>query len=150
MALGSAVPATAHTINLGACSGAYCVPAIDDPPAAKTHAGAKIRLSRSTVSRNDRANDPSPALVFERPATPAIFASGSPSPPSSGDAQARGWVSPYDYFGDVADIPLSAGARAELATASFFLFAPSFLDRLMFTDGLSADALSGESSPPPK
>ena len=135
MALASFARADARTVNLGLCPGACLAPAIDDSPAAKTHAAARITLSRSRAGRTDHPNEPSPALVFERRTPPAVLAGGSPS--ASVDAPAG--VTPYDYFEDVADIPLPAGAWAEFAAASFFLFAPSLLDRLTFTDGLSAD-----------
>jgi hypothetical protein len=139
MALASFARADARTINLGLCSGSCVAPAIDDPPPAKTRAAARITLSRSRAGRTDHPNEPSPALVFERRAAPAVLAGGLPSPLSSASAEASRAVAPYDYFGDVADIPLPAGAWAEFAAASFFLFAPSFLDRLTFTDSLSAD-----------
>jgi len=148
MALGGAPRADAHTINLGLCPGACVAPAIDEPAPAKTHAASRITLSRSHASRTDRPSDPSPALVFERRTPPPILARGLASQPASAEAQAPRWVSP-DYFGDVTDIPLPAGAWAEFAAASFFLFAPSFLDRLTFTDDLSADPLSGKFDPPP-
>ena len=132
MALASAARADARTINLGLCPGSCVAPPVDDPPAAKNHPAAKITLSRSGV------------------ATPTVLAGGLPSPLSSPSAEASRGVTPYDYFGDVADIPLPGGAWAEFAAASFFLFAPSLLDRLSFTDVLSpGDALSGKSAPPP-
>jgi hypothetical protein len=149
MALGCAARADARMINLGACFGSCAAPAIDDPPAANNHPAAKITLSRPDAGRTDGPKAPSSALVFDRPATPTVLASGLPSPLSSADAQTPRWVSPYDYFEDVIDIPLPAGAWAQFAAASFFFFAPSFLDRLTFTDGLSADPLSGKYSPPP-
>jgi hypothetical protein len=139
MALASAAGADARTVNLGFCYGACVGPVINEPPAAKTRAAARITLSRSGAGRTGHPNDPSPALVFERRAAPAVLAGGLPSPLSPASAEASRGVTPYDYFEDVADIPLPAGAWAEFAAASFFLFAPSFLDRLTFTDGLSAD-----------
>jgi len=122
MALASAARADARTINLGLCSGSCVAPPVDDPPAANNHPTAKIKLSRSGA------------------ATPTVLAGGSPS----ASAEASRGVTPYDYFGDVADIPLPGGAWSEFAAASFFLFAPSLLDRLSFTDVLSpGDPLSG-------
>ena len=145
MALAGFARADARTVNLGLCPDACLAPSVDDPPAAKTrHAAARVTLSRSGAARTDRPNDPSPALVLERRAPPAILAGGSP--PANLDAPVG--VAPYDHFEDF-DIPLPAGAWAEVAAASFFLFAPSLLERLTFTDGLPADPVSGKSAPPP-
>jgi hypothetical protein len=133
IALAGAARVDAHTVNLGLCPGSCVAPAVDDPPAATNHAAARVTLSRSGGTRTDRPNDPGPALVFERRAPP-VLASGSPA----ASADAPGAVAPYDYFEDF-DVPLPAGAWAEVAAASFFLFAPSLLERLAFMDGLSAD-----------
>jgi len=138
MALASVARVDARTVNLGLCYGACVGPVIDDPPAAKPHT-ARITLSHSRPGRTSHPNDPGPALVLERRAAPAALAGGLPSPLSPASGEASRAVTPYDYFEDVAGIPLPAGAWAEFAAASFFLFAPSFLDRLTFTDGLSVD-----------
>ena len=47
IALASVARADAHTVNLGLCPGSCLAPAIDDPPAAKNHAAARVTLSRS-------------------------------------------------------------------------------------------------------
>ncbi len=152
MALGSAARAHVRTIDLDGCSAGCLAPPIDDPPAAKGGAAAKITLSRSR-SGAAHPNEPNPALVLDRRTTAAGLTNGLPSPLATADA-VLGGVTPYDYFEDVIDIPLSAEARAEFAAVPFFLFAPSLLGRLSFTDVLSAGAAffgrySPHSPPPP-
>lgn len=152
MALGSAARAHVRTINLDGCSAGCLAPPIDDPPVAKSGAASKITLSRSG-SGADHPSEPSPALVLDRRSAPAGLTSGLPWPVAGADA-VSGLVSPYDYFEDVIDIPLSDEARAEFAAVPFFLFAPSLLGRLSFTDVLSAGAAffgrySAHSPPPP-
>jgi hypothetical protein len=149
LAAGSAARAEVLTINLDRCSGSCFAPPIDDPLAAKNDAATKTKLSRSG-GQTGRLSDPSPALVFDRKTAPAVLASGLPSPLASTDGAADG-ASPYDYFGDVIDIPLPAAARAEFAAASLFLFAPSLLGRITLTDVLSAgNAFFARYSPPPR
>ena len=152
MALGSAARAHVRTINLDGCSAGCLAPPTDDPPVAKGGAASKITLSRSGGGAA-HPNEPSPALVFDRRSTPAGLTSGLPSPLATADA-VLGGVTPYDYFEDVIDIPLSAEARAEFAAVPFFLFAPSLLGRLSLTDVLSAGSAffgrySAHSPPPP-
>lgn len=136
-ALGSGARAEVLTINLDRCSAGCFAPTIDGPSAAKDDTAAKTTLSRSGGGRTNKPNDP--ALVFDRRAAPTALVSGLPSPLASADAAPRG-ISPYDYFEDVIDLPLPAGARADFAAASLFLFAPSLLGRLTFTDVLSDGA----------
>ena len=152
MALGSAARAHVRTIDLDGCSAGCFASPIDDPPAAKGGAASKITLSRSG-SGAAHPNEPNPALVLDRRTTAAGLTNGLPSPLATADA-VLGGVTPYDYFEDVIDIPLSAEARAEFAAVPFFLFAPSLLGRLSFTDVLSAGAAffgrySPHSPPPP-
>lgn len=151
MALGSAARAHVRAINLDECSAGCLAPSIDDPPAAKGGAASKITLSHSGGGAA-HPSEPSPALEFDRRTTPTGLTSGPP-PLAAVDAVPAG-VSPYDYFEDVIDIPLSDEARAEFAAVPFFLFAPSLLGRLSFTDVLSAGAAffgrySPRSPPPP-
>jgi hypothetical protein len=152
MALGSVARAHVRTIDLDGCSGGCLASPNEDTPAAKGGASSKITLSRSG-SGAAHPNEPSPALVLDRRTAPTGFTSGLPSPLATADA-VLGGVSPYDYFEDVIDIPLSAEARAEFAAVPFFLFAPSLLGRLSFTEVLSAgaaffDRYSPHSPPPP-
>ena len=152
MALGSAARAHVHTIDLDGCSAGCLAPPIDDPPVAKGGAASKITLSRSGGGAA-HPNEPNPALEFDRRTAPTGLTSGLPSPLATTDT-VPGGVTPYDYFEDVIDIPLSAEARAEFAAVPFFLFAPSLLGRLSFTDVLSAGAAffgrySPHSPPPP-
>ena len=119
MALGSAARAHVRTIDLDGCSAGCFASPIDDPPAAKGGAAAKITLSRSG-SGAAHPNEPNPALVLDRRTTAAGLTNGLPSPLATADA-VLGGVTPYDYFEDVIDIPLSAEARAEFAAVPFFL-----------------------------
>jgi hypothetical protein len=135
-----------RTIHLEPCSGFCVTPQIDDPSGGKDGAAAKSTLSRSG-GRTDHPN--APAVVFDRRTTPTALASGLPSPLGAADAPEG--ISPYDYFEDVIDIPLSAEARADFAAVSLFLFAPSLLGRLTLTDVLSAGSdLFSKYSPAPR
>ena len=152
VALGSAARAHVRTIDLDGCSAGCLAPPIDDPPATKGGAASKITLSRSGGGAA-HPNEPSPALVFDRRTATTGLPSELPSPLAAADA-VLGGVTPYDYFEDVIDIPLSAEARAEFAAVPFFLFAPSLLGRLTLTDVLSAGGAffgrySPHSPPPP-
>ena len=147
MAVGSAARADVRTINLDGCSGRAALrprSMTRRPPRA-----ARPPRSRSPGPAAEPITQTSPVrlLVLDRRTTPAVLTNGLPSPLASADA-VPGGVSPYDYFEDVIDIPLSADARAEFAAASFFLFAPSLLGRLSLTDVLSAgSAFFGRYSP---
>jgi hypothetical protein len=152
MALGSAARAHVRTIDLDSCSAGCSASPTEEPPVAKGGAASKITLSRSGGGAA-HPNEPNPTVVFDRRTAPAALTSGLPSPLATADA-VLGGVTPYDYFEDVIDIPLSAEARAEFAAVPFFLFAPSLLGRLTFTDVLSAGSAffgrySPHSPPPP-
>lgn len=132
--------AEVRPINLAACSGNCFSPAIDDPAAAEDNEAVNLALFLCSGDRTDDANDPGFALIFDQAAMPTVLVNGLPSPLTSADLQAQGALgpSPYDFFEDV--ILLPAHARTGFAAASFFLFSPSLVGRLTFTDVLSNSA----------
>ncbi len=72
---------------------------------------------------------------------PTVLLSGLPSAiASAGSAMEARGISPYDFFGEAIDIPLSSEALTEISAASLVLFAPSILGRLTLTDVLSNGA----------
>jgi hypothetical protein len=130
--------AEVRTINLDGCSGS-CIASARDEPAAFERTGA----AETTLSHSDGgANNAHPALKLDGRVMPSVLLSGLPSPIASAGQQpmeARG-VSPYDFFADVIDIPLSPDALTGLSAASLVLFAPSLIGRRTLTDFLSNGA----------
>lgn len=137
----SSAHADVRTINLDQCSGSCVGPGHGDPPAEHDVAAPETTLSRSGGG-TDGATKPRPALKLGGKVMPTVLLSGLPSPIASADKQAMEArdVSPYDFFGEAIDIPLSADALTEISAASLVLFAPSLLGRLTLTDVLSNGA----------
>ena len=116
-----------------------CIPsATDDAAAAEDASADDITVSLCGGGTED-ANNVRPDLIFDPRALPPALVSGPPSPIASAGAQAFDGpgVSPYAFFENIIDIPLSVDPRSGIAAAALFLFAPSSIGQLTLTDVLS-------------
>jgi hypothetical protein len=134
----SGAHADVRTINLDQCAGS-CGPSHDDLAASESGVAVEMTLSHGGT---DGANTARSALKLDGTVMPTVLLSGLPSPIASANKQAMEAhnVSPYDFFGEAIDIPISAGALTEISASSLVLFAPSLLGRLTLTDFLSNGA----------
>jgi hypothetical protein len=135
----SSAHADVRTINLDPCSGTCTAPAPDDLAASDTGVAVEMTLSHGGTDGTNKAR---PALKLDGKVMPTVLLSGLPSPISAANKQAMEAhnVSPYEFFGEAIDIPISAGALTEISAASLVFFAPSLLGRLTLTDFLSNGA----------
>ena len=125
-------------IDLDECSAACIPPATDDAAAAKDKPADDVTVSLFGGG-TENANNVRPDLIFDPRALPPVLVSGLPSPIASAGAQAFDdpGVSPYAFFENIIDVPLSVDSRSGIAAAALFLFAPSLIGRLTLTDLLS-------------
>ena len=120
-------------IDLDECS-PTCLPSATDDAAA-------VEDESATLSQfgggGTEASGARPDLILA--GVPSVLVSGPPSAIASLGAQAFDdpGVSPYAFFETIIDIPLSVDARSGLSGAALFLFAPSLIGRVTFTDVLS-------------
>ena len=125
-------------IDLDECH-VTCIPSVTDKAAAADDKPADdVTVSLSGGGTED-ANNVRPDLIFDPRALPPVLVSGPPSPIASAGAEAFDGpgVSPYAFFENIIDVPLSANSRSGIAAAALFLFAPSLIGRLTLTDLLS-------------
>ena len=136
-------------IDLDECSVGCAPHATDNPAAAKDEPADDVTVSLSGGGTED-GNDVRPDLIFDPRALPPVLVKGPPSPIASAGAEAFDGpeVSPYAFFENVIDVPLSADSRSGIAAAALFLFAPSLIGRLTLTDLLS-DSNALFKPPPP-
>jgi hypothetical protein len=125
-------------IDLDECQGT-CIPSATDDAAAAEDASADEVTASLFVGGTDDANNVRPDLIFDPSTLPPVLVCGLPSPIASVGAQAFDGpgISPYAFFGNVIDIPLSVDPRSGIAAAALFLFAPSSIGQLTVTDVLS-------------
>jgi hypothetical protein len=125
-------------VDLDECHAA-CIPsATDDAGVAEDASADDTTVSLFGGGIGD-ANNVRPDLIFDPRALPPVLVSGLPSPMASAGAEAFDGpgVSPYAFYENIIDIPLSVGPRNGIAAAALFLFAPSSIGRLTLTDVLS-------------
>jgi hypothetical protein len=124
-------------IDLDECS-ANCISSAAADAAAVEDESADVTLSQFGGGGTE-ASGARPDLILDPSGLPSVLVSGLPSPIASAGAQALDGpaVSPYAFFENIIDIPLSVDARSGLSGAALFLFAPSTIGRLTLTDLLS-------------
>ena len=135
MATVGAACADVIPIDLDECSLSCVSPTSDDEAAAAGDVTLSLFGTRG-------AGDPSglrPDLIFDPDTVPSVLVGGPPSPIVSLGAQAFDGpgVSPYAFFENIIDIPLSVDAQSGFSGAALFLFAPATIGRVTLTDVLS-------------
>jgi hypothetical protein len=125
------------SIDLDECSAGCLAPGIDYADSDQPVDDIPLSLFGSRGARE--AKDTRADLIFDSKALPPTLVEGLPSPIASVGAQTpeSPGVSPYAFFKEVIDIPLSIDPRTGLAAASINLFAPSLIGRVTLTDVLS-------------
>jgi hypothetical protein len=132
MAAFGAACADVIPIDVDECSTSCASPTSEDAPAS----AGDVTLSLFGAGAPSGLR---PDLIFDPAAVPPVLIGGPPSPIASLGAPAfdgQG-VSPYAFFDTIIDIPLSVGAQSGIAGAALFLFTPSTIGRITFTDLLS-------------
>jgi hypothetical protein len=124
--------------DLDECS-ENCIPSATDAAAAVEDESAVVTLSRFGGGGTEDARGARPDLILDPAGLPLVLVSGPPSAIASAGAQAFDGpgISPYAFFEQVIDVPLSVDTRSGIAAAALFLFAPSTIGRLTLTDLLS-------------
>ncbi len=140
MAAVSGASSDVLSINLDECSASCVPPTSDEEAAAEAASAGDVILSLFGGGRGSgNAHDARPDLVLDPEAVPSVLVSGPPSPIVSMGAQAFDGpgASPFAFFEEVIDVPLSIDPQSGLASAALSLFAPSSIGRLTLTDVLS-------------
>ena len=138
MAAAGGARADVRFFDLDQCS-ENCVPSATDAAAAVKDESAVVTLSQLGGGGTEDARGARPDLILDPAGLPSVLVSGPPSPIASASAQAFDGpgISPYAFFAEVIDVPLSVDAQSGIAAAALFLFAPSLIGRLTLTDVLS-------------
>jgi hypothetical protein len=133
----SGARADVRSIDLDEC--ASCLsPAADEAAAAEDEAAGDVTPCLFGGGGTEGATDARPDLIFDPKAVPRVLVSGLPSPITdvAADTPESEGVSPYAFFAEVIDLPLSVDPHTRIF-ASIRLFAPSLIGRVTLTDLLS-------------
>jgi hypothetical protein len=137
-----------HFVDLDQCSADCPPPAAND--AAAGDESAEVILSLPGGRAPGNTSGAHPDLILDAAALPSVLVSGPPSPIASAGAQPFNGpgVSPYAFFQEVIAAPLSPDTQNGDEAAALFLFAPSLIGRLTFTDFLSNSSELFKPPPP--
>jgi len=150
MAAVRGVRADVSFIDLDECS-ATCIPSATYDAAVAEDASADDTAVSLFGGGTEDANNVRPDLILDPRALPPVLVSGLPSAIASAGAQAIDGpgVSPYAFFENIIDIPLSVDPQSGFAAAALYLFAPASIGRLTLTDVLSNSNELFKPLPPP-